>query len=456
MNQGISPVKTKTLRLVKILASLVVALLLLHTILLVASGIALRNARAELRAAGRPMTKEEIIPKEVPPSENAAPLYQSAFALLDSESIDGKKLSIFLADAAKEYATQPDSDEKRLAFENELSNKTFTQALALVEQATTRTQCNFNLEYDLGPSLHDHHTTDMFSIGRILNAKALLHAHRGEPQQAYDTLETALHMANALRNEPLLISAIVHNAQFRVALETLPVLCTIAPPDDNTAAHLIALLDGVDPVAPLVRAWDGERLLLGEWIYNCFADGNIHDFLELFDLDNGPVWLARFAKRVLGYRPSLQLDHAFYLRNYARFANNASLPFWKISPPPPRNPDDVFPWYATISRFVMINFNSSFLSTVHVQAQLRVSRTGLALLRHKLAHGAYPASLDQIDPQFLSEIPLDPFTGQPLVYRPEGDGFVLYSLGDNLADDNGAPESPDNHWAFDIAWRMPR
>ena len=102
--------KTKTLRLVKILASLVVALLLLHTILLVASGIALRNARAELRAAGRPMTKEEIIPKEVPPSENAAPLYQSAFALLDSESIDGKKLSIFLADAAKEYATQPDSD----------------------------------------------------------------------------------------------------------------------------------------------------------------------------------------------------------------------------------------------------------------------------------------------------------------------------------------------------------
>ena len=43
--------KPKTLRRFKIFAGLVVAALVLHTALLVTSGLALRNAREELRAA---------------------------------------------------------------------------------------------------------------------------------------------------------------------------------------------------------------------------------------------------------------------------------------------------------------------------------------------------------------------------------------------------------------------
>ena len=440
--------KTKTLRRFKILAGLVVAALVLHTVLLVASGIALRNAREELRAASCPMAMEEIIPKGVPPSENAAPLYESAFALLKSEVVDGKTLEQFVADAAKEYAAQPDSDEKRLAFENALANPTFSQALALVEQATTRTPCNFNLQYNLGVSLIVPNLHEILAIGHILNAKALLHAHRGEPQQAYATLETALRMADALRDEPILICALVHNAQYKMALESLPALCAITPPDDETAARLSALLDGVNPVAPFVRALDGERLLYGEWIYNCFADGNIHD---LFGPEQGGVWAGRFAKAVLGYRPSRQLDHASFLRTYARFANDASRPFWKIQPSPRMNQDDEFPWYATVSRFVTVNFASGILSTVRIQALLLVSRTGLALLRHKLAHGSYHAVLAEIDPAFLPEIPLDPFTGKALVYRTEGDGFLLYSIGQNLKDDGGK-EAKD----LDVVWRASR
>lgn len=445
--------KTQTLRRFKIFAGLVVAALVLHTALLVASGIALRNARKELRAAGRPMTPEEIIPKKVPSSENAAPLYESAFALLKSESVDGKTLEQSVADTAKEYAAQPDLNATRAAFENALVHPTFSQALELVEQATTRTQCNFNRQYDLGASLIVPHLNEMLAIGHILNAKALLLAHRGEPQQAYATLATALRMADALRTEPILISALIRNAQYKMALETLPALSAIAPPDDETAAHLSALLDAVDPVAPFVRALDGERSLYGEWIYNCFADGNIHDLLGL---EQGGAWAGRFAKAVLGYRPSLQLDHTFFLRNYARFADNASRPFWEISPPPRMNPEDEFPWYATLSRFFTINFNSSFLGIVHMQAQLRVSRTGLALIRHKAARGSYPATLAGIDPRFLDELPIDPFTGQPLAYRPEDDGFVLYSLGENLADDGGTEKSKNARQAkpFDIVWRM--
>jgi len=34
-------------------------------------------------------------------------------------------------------------------------------------------------------------------------------------------------------------------------------------------------------------------------------------------------------------------------------------------------------------------------------------------------------------------VPIDPFTGKPLVYRREGEGFIVYSLGTNQKDDGG-------------------
>ena len=444
--------KPQAIRLVKILAGIAVVVLVIHTALLVFSGIALRNARAELRAAGRPMSPAEIIPADVPANENAAPLYESAFALLDSESIGDKKLAVFVTDAGRDYAVDPDADEKRSTFENALANETFVRTLELVEQAAARTQCNFNLQYDLGGMLCVHHVDDMLAIGRILKAKALLHARRGETQKTYAALDIALRMAEALRDEPMLSSAVVRNAQYYMALELLPALCAKAPPDDETAARLSALLADVDLVASYIRAVDGERLFMGEWTYNCFADGNVHDFLGP---ENDGVWAARVAKGLLGYRPSLQLDHAAYLRTHSRFAANAARPLWLWEIKPIARPDDEFPWYATISRIITPALNSSLLHSVHVQALIRVSRTGLALLRHKLAHGAYPASLAEIDPEFLGEIPVDPFTGQPLVYRPEADGFVLYSLGKNFRDDNGTIESIDSRRSdtCDIVWR---
>ena len=94
-------------------------------------------------------------------------------------------------------------------------------------------------------------------------------------------------------------------------------------------------------------------------------------------------------------------------------------------------------------------------SVATMQAHVDIARVGLALKRHKAALGAYPPSLAEIDSTFLAEIPPDPFTGQPLVYRPEGDGFLLYSLGQNLRDDQGTLQSKETYEskAFDVVWR---
>jgi hypothetical protein len=401
------------------------------------------------------MTPEEIIPKEVPASENAAPLYTSAFALLKSESIEGKDLSYFVADAGRDYAMDPDSDDKRLAFEQALSNETFVQAFDLIQQATARSRCNFDLPYDQGALMLVPHVNGMLTIARILSPKILLETRRGAAQNAWQSVELALRMANALRDEPVLVSAMVRIALYQMALASVRTAAESFPPDDEIAARLAPLIAAADDLQPVLLAYNGEHLFFGEWLFDQNnAQRLIQDAMDV----GGPGLEPRYLAWLLSYRPARQAEHAAYLRVLKQSTDDLSLPLSKApcTPEPERTMQDR--WYGGVLHSFAPAFSRVRVTTAKLQANARVTQTGLALHRHKAAHGAYPATLAEVDPQFLAETLLDPFTGQPLVYRTDGDGFILYSLGENLADDGGAEETPDNRAAkaFDIVWRTAR
>lgn len=67
-------------------------------------------------------------------------------------------------------------------------------------------------------------------------------------------------------------------------------------------------------------------------------------------------------------------------------------------------------------------------------------RTVIAVERYRAEHDALPASLDDLTPAFLAEVPQDPLGDGPLVYRVEGDGFALYSVGADGIDHGGVVE----------------
>ena len=49
-------------------------------------------------------------------------------------------------------------------------------------------------------------------------------------------------------------------------------------------------------------------------------------------------------------------------------------------------------------------------------------------------------------PKHVAAIPKDVFSGGELLYKPEGDGYLLYSVGPNGKDDGGRNQNddPDN------------
>jgi len=85
------------------------------------------------------------------------------------------------------------------------------------------------------------------------------------------------------------------------------------------------------------------------------------------------------------------------------------------------------PATATVSDIV-------YRSKMHHEATLAI----LALLRWRLQKDQYPATLGElVAAGFLNELPMDPWSDKPLVYKKTDDDFILYSVGLNFTDDGG-------------------
>jgi hypothetical protein len=79
-------------------------------------------------------------------------------------------------------------------------------------------------------------------------------------------------------------------------------------------------------------------------------------------------------------------------------------------------------------RGLSLVFSEFAKSEARLLASIRVSYTGMAIERFHLAHGRWPEHLQDLVPQFLSAVPLDPFDGAPLRIVRSGSDVVVYSI----------------------------
>jgi hypothetical protein len=86
----------------------------------------------------------------------------------------------------------------------------------------------------------------------------------------------------------------------------------------------------------------------------------------------------------------------------------------------------------------------------------------MAAERHRQRTGAWPESIGAIAPDILSHPPIDPFSGQPYIFKRRDGRLIVYSIGSNGRDQHGAYdpkrrtiEGPDDVGAtvWDVALR---
>lgn len=94
---------------------------------------------------------------------------------------------------------------------------------------------------------------------------------------------------------------------------------------------------------------------------------------------------------------------------------------------------------------------SSRFRAEQVQINLHLA---FALAAYRADNGRYPAKLDELAPKYLPAVHDDIFSGKPLIYQPNENGYLLYSVGQDGQDNDGR-SFDDVPRGDDLPVRMP-
>jgi hypothetical protein len=99
---------------------------------------------------------------------------------------------------------------------------------------------------------------------------------------------------------------------------------------------------------------------------------------------------------------------------------------------------EALPWHAALAR-------------KRGEAATRLLIVELAVRAFQLHRGDLPDQLEELTPEVLADLPVDPFDpqGLPLRYLRTNDGYVLYSIGADGDDDGGRPLAEDESGWWD-------
>jgi len=95
------------------------------------------------------------------------------------------------------------------------------------------------------------------------------------------------------------------------------------------------------------------------------------------------------------------------------------------------------PRYYKLTGVLVPNITATLFKRATLDAIYDTGRIGIACKIYKNLKGHFPDKLTELSPDILKKIPVDPFTGDPFIYKKQDSGFIVYSIGNNLKDEEG-------------------
>ena len=410
----------------------VIVLVLLAVAWLIATFItqsAIDTEIAATEARGEPLTLAELAPRIAPGVLNAAPIYESAFSSIPKH--DNEDYAHALADPtfARSYLGARKA------------------ALSQIRQAANVRDCAFSVDWNQ-PSydLTFPHYARMREAVRLLVLDSSLLAADGRADESLDALATAYRVAPHAMAEPVLIGTLVGIAMIRMAHSGLEECLSLGDPSPAACRTAYDELARIDVDTPFRRALLGERASM----------------LGLFeDIRAGRVSIAELSgdesagfprKRIFAAlyptlnRPLFNMDEASALDLQRRIIQASDLPW----PQSMEALDAVvadserLPTYRSVlTQMIFPVFARADWSRRNAAAILAVGRAALAIAAFKAQTGHYPDDLSQVEALGWN-LPNDPLTGKPLLYRRTADGFTVWGVGPNMKDDGGVEYDSKN------------
>ncbi|MCL5036421.1 MAG: hypothetical protein M1269_04800 [Chloroflexi bacterium] len=163
------------------------------------------------RQKGEPVSIDEMIPGDVPPSENAAPLYSAAIELVEMYDLPKPEGDLLEYYRRNKSTVLDVLDKNRLTFE-------------LLEKGYKRPGCKYKLHYEDGFAMRIPNYMNVRSIARLSAFKAFHEIETGQYDKAAETLACALKFVRTLQPDIYLINQMIKVACRNILTEPLNLL----------------------------------------------------------------------------------------------------------------------------------------------------------------------------------------------------------------------------------------
>lgn len=386
-----------------------------------------RSRLERLRAAGLPTTPAEL---EVwyaapPPAENRAlPILEAAAALRGADQNDTNLP--WLGRAAIPPTGVP--LEPRLRTRMEGFVRTNREALKAGRKATERPLSRYPRLASLGP---------VRTLTGSLSLEAVVAAEQGDFNLASADLLAGIQVADSLAGEPINITVVVANSLYR----------TVADGAERVFGHH-QLSDS--QLQTLQQAWtqavsipSGERAMIGKIAFSePIRSLSIREALQAFDPAIDGSAESAFASIRLGLYVAaggLRKDYGVLVEHWDERRLAAQMEYPERLAQEKKVQSDLEKRVTTsYLPAVRYHIGSDGNLAATSMAVKRAALTACAVERYRLKNSPrLPERLEQLVPEFLPAVPLDPFDGRPLRYEVSGEGYVIYSVGSDLVDDRG-------------------
>lgn len=438
------------IRILFVLLAVVAAVLVVRAVLNFTEGRRLARTLADLKAKGVPLTVKYLVTL-CPKGENGAPLWKAAEELYAFEGEDTKLLN----EVYQNFITAtPIAAEKWSALARLIEkNRRF---LDFIPDVAGKPCFQYG---DTGVKSWEKKMPDgikTLRAVRLLGLDAVLSAEKGDVRASIDRLRIGLRFAPKIAEESTLITYLIAVADARACLMFL----NKAVSGREISAELLLPVLG-DLGDSQINRWKTlmRNSIRGERVF--FMDvGLTQNSASLQRAFGGEGWAERLYYWLV--RPFVKRDISLNLPKYAELETRSlssyyrTRDFWK----PYQDYLHSLPWYAVVSKNALPDMEAAFMKAATLEALILTARVGLACRIFKSRTGEYPENLEALVPGLLTEVPVDPFTGKPLVYRREGKGFIVYSFGSNLKDDDGRSTyeikslvtEKDDDWTWKELW----
>jgi hypothetical protein len=405
-----------------------------------------------IRAAGEPVTMEELLARyPEPKGENAAEVYQQAFAKYDftKKGVEVPSYGEYVGNIRTPGRVWGNETKTKIADLLRVN----AQALALLRRASVIPDCRFPLvrKEDVLTTLPDH-----FSLlqrgADLLRLTATLAAQTGDAPEAADSIATIFRMARSLGSEPWHNWAYPRSSLEETGVQTLEGALSNVPLSDHATAELGVALAEAEDVGRSSRFITAMRCEMSDLTVN-------HDLAGVFEAmqyQSPPMWY-RAAYHVTG---RIDNERLLQLQKYREAIAMCRLPLPERSRSNTWDRHDIgeftsalYPIAEAFGWYRMVYFISDDVMRI---SHVRVARVALAVERYRLAEGVLPGLLDDLVPEYLAAIPQDPYDGKPMRYKLLEKGYVVYSVGSDGEDNGGRKSSADGRGGVDEVFTVAR